>query len=209
MTESIAPASERSTTTPTKSGAMSQPDLKLAAFHWKEGENNRFEFAVLASEIVGNYDEGATKALADKIGRSVTTVQNFSKIGKLWRIMIEIYPREAEIFRADLQTSHWLPVARQWDNGEMSLDGAKSWFTLCLKEKWTVEKFRSQLPTSEGRSEFVKDVNQFKARLGGLVEFAQSRLVHSPAFDVNPLFYPQFVRVTKLFLALADKVVNK
>jgi hypothetical protein len=188
----------------------SQPEtLKLATFHWREGESNRFEFAVLASEIVGSYEEGATKELANKIKRSVTTVQNFAKVGQLWNAMLRAYPSQSEILREELPVSFWLPVARQWSNGEMTLDGVYSWFVLCQKEGWTVEQFRSHLPTSGGHSEFVKDVNQFKARLSTMAEFAKEKFVHGPAFDINPLFYSQFMRITKLFLALAEKVVNK
>jgi len=194
----------------TKSGVNSQPDtLKMAAFHWKQGEDNRFEFAVIASQIVGNYDEGATVELAKRIKRSVTLVQNYAKAGQLWNAMLRAYPSQSEIMREELPISFWVPIARQWANGEMTIDGVQSWFTLCMKEGWTVEKFRSQLPTSEGRSEMVKSVKQFTAWVDRGMAFIENDLIHAPAFDVNPLFYSQFVRVLKIAKRLAEKVIVK
>lgn len=176
---------------------------------WYRSESDRFEFAVLATSVVGNYEPGKTQELADKIKRSPTTVQNYAKVGFLWLAMVEKYPAEAETFRDELQTSYWLPVARQWANGEMTLDGVKSWFELCVKKGWTVEQFRTQLPTSEGTSEMVKSVKQFVAWVDRGMAFIESELIHAPAFDVNPMYYKQFIRILKMAKDLAEKVVKK
>jgi len=186
----------------------SQPAaIKFAVEKWQKGEDYRFNFAVQAAEIVGKYEEGATLELAKQIKRSITTVQNFSKVGNLWSAMLRAYPSQSEIIREELPVSFWLPVARQYCNGEMTIDGAYSWFNLCMKEGWTVEKFRSQLPTSEGRSEMVKSVKQFEAWLDRGMAFIESDLIHSPAFDVNPVVYKQFIRILKIAKVLAKKVV--
>ena len=182
--------------------------FNLAVDAWYKSESDRFDFAILATSVVGNYEKGKTQELADKIKRSPTTVQNYAKVGFLWLAMVEKYPSESEAFRDELQTSYWLPVARQWANEEMTLDGVKSWFDLCIQKGWTVEQFRTQLPTSEGRSEMVKSVKQFVAWVDRGMAFIESELIHAPAFDVNPIVYPQFVRVLKIAKRLAEKVVR-
>lgn len=175
----------------------------------REGEEKRFDLFVEVATIVGNYEEGKTKDLVKELKRSATTIQNWAKVGKLWEQMLKYYPSDAEILRAELQTSHWLPVARQWANGEMSLDGAYSWLKLCHKEDWTVEKFGSQLPSSNGTSEMIKSAKQFIAWADKGIAFMENDLIHAPAFDINPKFYPRFIRVLKMAKTLAEKVVQK
>src|SRR5688572_27518326 len=79
---------------------------------YHEGKEKVFDFCIEAACVVGNYDEGRTQALADKILRSKTTVQNMAKVGHLWAAILKAYPSHAELLRDDLHTSHWLPVAR-------------------------------------------------------------------------------------------------
>lgn len=95
----------------TPSPLNSQPDeYAKAARLWKEGDAKRFEAAEEFAGVVGNFDEGKTKALAARAFVSITTVQNYAKVGKLWLEMVRVYPSDAEMLRDEIETGFWLPV---------------------------------------------------------------------------------------------------
>lgn len=175
---------------------------------WNEGKDRMFEFCVEASAVVGDYTAGKTQELADRILRSATTVQNYAKVGRLWDAILKAYPSHAEIMREDLHVSHWLPVARLWAGDLVTTDGAYSWLCLCRKNKWTVEKFRTQLPTVEGKSEMAKTVKQFEFKVTGLLEDID-RFAVEPAFDVNVEVYKEFYAALKHVKELAPRVMRK
>lgn len=175
---------------------------------WNEGKEKLFEFCVKLSGFVGNYEVGRTQQIAALIGRSPTTVQNYAKVGHLWTATLQTYPSHAELLRDDLHVSHWLPVARLWDGGLVTLDGAFEWLKLCRKKKWTVEKFRTQLPTIEGRSEMAKTVKQLEFKVGGLIADIENFAV-SPAFDVDIENYQEFYALLMAVKELAPLVMRR
>lgn len=192
-----------------RSRVNSQPDEYAKAVRlWNEGKEKLFDFCVEAAAVVGDYTPGQTQALADMILRSPTTVQNYAKVGNLWAAVLKGFPSHAELLRDDLHVSHWLPVARLWAGDLITTDGAKEWLWLCRKSKWTVEKFRTQLPTVEGRSEMAKTVKQFEFKVGGLIADIEYFEV-SPAFDVDVEVYKEFYAALKRVKELAPRVMRK
>jgi hypothetical protein len=193
----------------TPSPLNSQPDEYARAVRlYHEGKEKVFEFCIEAAGVVGNYDEGKTQVLADKILRSKTTVQNMAKVGHLWAAILKAYPSHAELLRDDLHTSHWLPVARHWAGELITLDGAYSWLWLCRKERWTVEVFRTKLPTVDGKSEMVTTMKQLEFKIGGLMA-AIDNFASSPAFDVDVAKYKEFYAALKVVKELAPHVIRK
>lgn len=170
----------------------SQPEITSAIECWKDGENGRFEFCVQAAAVVGKYKEGGTIALANGILRSVSSVQNYAKVGQLWQAM---NPQDAEHYRSEVLYSYWPPVARLWSNETISITGACHWFDEVITNKFTVEKFMSLLPTSEGKSVWKKSAKRWMTQAK---EFAENDLINSPAFDVDPKQYKKVIRALKL-----------
>jgi len=177
---------------------------------WNEGKASLFEFCVEASHIVGNYDEGKTIELAERIMRSVSQTQNYAKVGKLWEALISAYPSQAELLREDLHPSHWLPVSRLWVGELITLEGALQWLILCRKNKWTVEKFRNQLPTvdKEFQSEYARTVKQLEFKTQSLMATIEEAMT-APAFGVDEKEYKKFHRALKLVKGRAPKVMRK
>lgn len=192
------------------SGVNSQPvdEYTRAVRLWNEGKEKMFDFCIEAAGVVGNYEEGKTIALAAKINRNKTTLQNYAKVGHLWAAILKAYPSHAEILRDDLHTSHWLPVARLWAGDLISLDGSYSWLWLCRKERWTVEVFRTKLPTVEGKSEMVTTIKQLEFKIDGLMA-AIDNFHASPAFDVDVAKYSEFYAALKVVKELAPHVIRK
>lgn len=192
-----------------ETNSQPRPDEYAKAVRlWNEGKEKLFDFCVEAAAVVGDYTPGQTQALADLILRSATTVQNYAKVGNLWAAILNAFPSHAEVLRDDLHVSHWLPVARLWSGDLITTDGAKEWLWLCRKSKWTVEKFRTQLPTVEGRSEMAKTVKQFEYKVSGLIADIENFEV-SPAFDVDVEVYKEFYALLKQVKELAPRVMRK
>jgi hypothetical protein len=175
---------------------------------WNEGKEKLFDFCIEAASVVGLYEEGKTRELAAKIRRSNTTTQNYAKVGHLWAAILKVHPSTAELLRDDLHPSHWLPVARQWHGGLMTLDGAYSWLWLCRQEGWTVEVFRQKLPTIEGRSEMAKTVKQIEFKVGALMADIDN-FASSPAFDVDVAAYKEFYEALRVVKEIAPRVMRK
>jgi len=166
--------------------------IENAIKHWVQSEDNKFEFCVIAAEIVGKYDEGATIELAKKIERSVSSVQNYARVGRLWSAM---NPQKAEDYRFEVQYSFWSLLAPLWDNKVIDMQGVYHWMDEKIANKWTVEKMRSLLPTNDGKSLWKKSAKRF---LKTTAEFMDAELISSPAFDVDVEQYKKTVRALRL-----------
>lgn len=135
-------------------------EVEQAAYHWKKGARELFEFAILADTIVGKRN-GETVTLARKIRRSPATIETYAKGGKLWLAMLEKYPSDSEILRDALEISFWNSVGRVWAAGVIDLQQAKNFLEEAAKEKMVVEAFRIKLPAIDGRqSPFVRTMKK-------------------------------------------------
>lgn len=175
---------------------------------WNEGKEKMFDFCIEAAGVVGNYEPGKTQALADKILRSATTVQNYAKVGHLWAAILKAYPSHAELLRDDLHTSHFLPVARLLVGNLVTLDGAYAWLWLCRKERWTVEVFRTKLPTVEGKSEYAVTMKRLQFKTDSLMATIEEAM-DSPAFDIDEKQYKKLQRALRLVKGRAANVMYK
>jgi len=184
---------------PLKSG---QPPIKEAVECWNSAEADRFEFCVLASQIVGRYEDGATLELAAKISRSPSTVHNYAKVGELWSAM---KPQDAEHYRDAVAYSFWPPLAQLWKNDAIKMTGVIHWMDEKIEHKWTLEKFRSLLPSCEGRSIWRKSAKQW---LKQTAQYMDEELINSPAFDIDPKEYKKVVRALKLARGRIEKAVT-
>jgi len=175
--------------------------IETAVTCWENSENDRFEFCVLASSVVGKYTD-KTQKLADRIERSLSTVQNYAKVGELWQAM---EPQDAEKYRVALKYSFWPPVASLWKNKVIGMTEVKHWFDEAIEHHWTVEKLRSMLPTVEGKSVWRKSVKRWMKQSQ---EFIETELINSPAFDVDPKEYKKVIRALKLTAARIKKATE-
>ena len=181
----------------------SEPDIiETAVACWEDSENDRFQFCVYASTIVGQYSP-KTQQLADRIERSLSTVQNYAKVGELWQAM---NPQDAEHYRDALKYSFWPPVAALWKNKVIGMTGVKHWFDEAIEHHWTVEKLRSRLPTGEGKSVWKVSARRFMKQAQ---EFIDTELINSPAFDVDPKQYKKVIRALKLTTARIKKATEE
>ena len=171
-----------------------------AASEWSDGEASRFEFAILAGEIVGKYEDGWTKALATKIKRSVSTVQNYARVGDLWRDMLKHYNSKAETLRDELAISFWLPVATLYRNDEIGLSGIVQWLERCVKQKWTVEEFRSQLPHSK------KEEKPLIESAPALVQLLNWKVINAPMLGMTDKQARDIIRAGKLLAGRLEKL---
>jgi hypothetical protein len=174
--------------------------VETAVGEWNDGEASRFGFAIMAAEIVGQYEDGWTKALAAKIKRSVSTVQNYAKAGVLWRDMLKHYNSRAETLRDELAISFWLPVAVLYVNDEIILSGATQWLERCVKQKWTVEEFRSQLPHSRKEE---KPLIESAAYLAHMLDW---RVINAPMLGMTDKEARDIIRAGKLLVGRLRKV---
>ncbi len=170
----------------------SQRDIAEAVEYWNHSEGNRFDFCVKASEIVGKYSEGATVKLAERIERSVSTVQNCAAVGELW---VAMSPRQAEDYRDAVQYSFWLPLAQLWKAEIIDMDMVFHWMDEKLKNKWTVEQMRAKLPVKGNSSVWKKSAKKF---LKTTAEFMDAELINAPAFDVEEIQYRKVIRALRL-----------
>lgn len=175
--------------------------IETAVACWENSENDRFEFCVLASSVVGKYTD-KTQKLADRIERSLSTVQNYAKVGELWQAM---EPQDAEGYRDALKYSFWPPVAALWKNKVIGMTGVKHWFDEAIEHHWTVEKLRGMLPTVEGKSVWKKSAKRWMKQSQ---EFIETELIDSPAFDVDPKEYKKVIRALKLTTARIKKATE-
>jgi len=176
--------------------------VETAVGEWNDGEASRFEFAILAADIVGQYEEGWTKELAAQIKRSVSTVQNYAKAGILWRDMLKHYNSKAETLRDELAISFWLPVAVLYIHDEINLSGAVQWMERCTKQKWTVEEFRAQLPHSRKEE---KPLIESAASLAQMLEW---KVINAPMLGITDKQTKEIIRAGKLLAGRLRKVAK-
>jgi len=169
-----------------------QPLVDEAVACWMDAEENRFEFCVKANEVVGKYEEGATVELARQIERSISTVQNYARVGKMWNKMNS---QKAEIYRDEIKYSFWALLAPLWDNKVIDMQGVYHWLDEKKENKWTVENMRAKLPTIDGKSVWKKSAKQFLRMTQRMID---AELLNSPALDVDPEDYIKIVRALKL-----------
>ena len=193
MTVSL--SNSQSTTNPAKR-------VDSAVGEWNDGEASRFEFAIRAAEIVGQYEDGWTKALAAKIKRSVSTVQNYAKAGVLWRDMLKHYNSKAETLRDELAISFWLPCAVLYVNDEVGLSGIVQWMERCVKQKWTVEEFRAQLPHSR------KEEKPLVETAASLAQMLDWKVNNAPMLGLTDKQAKEIIRAGKLLAGRLRKVAQ-
>ena len=176
---------------------------KRAVAEWQAGEGHRFEFAVEAAAVVGNYDEGATKQLARDIRRSVPTVQNYARAGKLWLELLHADSAKAETLRDELPISFWLPVASLYNRNVITRNLV--WRLLNLAKGMTVEDFRSHLSTTYGDPKPEKPLAE-TAEADALE--IERRFVNAPALGLTDKQFRDINRAGKLLAGKLRKVVK-
>lgn len=193
-----------------------QPAVHAKAVRlWNEGEAKRFEFCEEAAGVVGNYDKGKTKSLADGIFRSVTRVQDLAKVGKLWLEIVKVYPSDAELLRDELQVGFWEPVARLYAQGQITLAGAYMWLKVCRTRKkteqgFTVERFRSGLPSVDGTVvlEYEATMKQLQFRADSFMATLEEAMT-APSLGADPKEYKKLQRALRLVKGRAARVMRK
>jgi hypothetical protein len=152
------------------------PTVENAVRDWNKGQDFLFEFALKAHAVVGRRD-GGTEVLAQKIRRSVDTVESYAAAGYLWEDMIEAFPSDSEICRDVLQVSFWIAIGEKYKSGMIDLVGAKNWLDEVVNNGWTVEKLRSMLPNKRaGESTFTRSLKK-------IAHVIERDILNAPALD--------------------------
>ncbi len=172
---------------------------KAAVHFWNEGQASLFDFAIVASGIVGKRD-GGTERLAKKINRHPSTVERYAKGGLLWLAMLEQYPSQAEILRDGLEISYWNDVGRAYVSKLMDLSQAKASLEFAKEQGWTVEKLRTMLPTkSAGHS-------TIRAKATQAANFLEDEIIKAPAKDVDEKIYKVTYKLVKVAIVWLRKL---
>ena len=147
-----------------------------AAAKWNGAEGERFEFGILAEPIVGSKPLGEANSevheLATMINRSVSTVYDFAHIGRLWKGVIQRWPSQGEVLRADVSLGFWEAVARLYSKG-MPLVECKEWLERAQGDDIILEEFRKQLPRAGEPNPFrrwLKKLSEWSAHLWSLTD---------------------------------------
>ena len=177
-------------------------EIKEAVHAWQDGESSRFEFAVIADGVVGGYEEGATKELAAQIKRSVATVQNYAKAGKLWKELLQADGGRAEIIRDALPISYCVKLASLYYNGTLGRSAVWTWFDRTIKQGWTVEEFYQQLPRPP---KVDKPLIEIAEKWAGDIEYY---IVNAPMLDIDPQTARRINRAGKLLAGQLRKVAK-
>ena len=172
-----------------------------AVQYWEGGQAELFSFAVSCAQIVG-LRNGETLKLSNRLHISVDTVERYAKGGILWNDMLKYKPRESEVLREALYISFWNDIGRLYVSEELSLDGAWHWLDEAYKNKWTVEKLRSMLPT-KGKTSNIK---RSAAKIANLIN---AELINAPAFDVDPHVYKVTRKLAVVTVRWLDKLAGK
>lgn len=180
----------------------SQRDINEAINYWEHAEGNRFDFCVKASEIVGKYDMGATKKLADGIERSISTVQNCASVGDLW---VAMPPRQAEDYRDAVKFSFWLLLAPLWKANIIDMEMVFHWMDEKIKNNWSVDQMRAKLPTRGNKSVWKTSARRF---LNTTKEFMEAELINAPALDVDANKYKKALRALVLARGRIEKCIS-
>lgn len=185
-------------------GKVSQLDDAVAA--WQAGGDSMMEFCILASHIVGQREDGKTKQLGDRIQRSEDTVERYARAGLLYRAYETTYGGvDSERVRIALDWQYWVSVAQLWNKNFMDIRGVKHWFEEAIDSRWSYEKFRSMLPTLDGKSVWKKSA---KAWMKQSSEFLKAEIINSPAMDVDPIEYKKVTRAAKLLYARLERAIK-
>lgn len=180
-------------------------DIDEAAAAWEAGTDSMMEFCILASNIVGQREEGRTKQLGDRIHRSEDTVERYARAGLLYCAYETTYGGvDSERVRDALDWQYWVAIAQLWSKNCIDLRGVKHWFDEAIDNRWSYEKFRSMLPASDGKSVWKKSA---KAWMKQSSEFLKNDLLNSPALDVDPKEYKKVVRAMKLLNARMERAI--
>ena len=168
------------------------PTVRNAVRDWNKGRDFLFEFAVKASVIVGRRD-GGTKELAKLIKREVDTVERYAAAGLLWTDMLREYPADSETLRDYLDISFWSAVGVKYKAGLLPLEKAVEFMNEATRQKMTVEKARTMLPSVR-----VGD-SPFKRALRKIHDVIEKDIIEAPALEsgMNDKEYRQFIRMAK------------
>jgi len=199
-------------------------EVESAVIFWDEGQASLFEFAIVASTVVGRRN-GDTERLAQRIRRDVSTVELYAKGGILWGEALTYYPSDSELLRNQLQISFWNAVGsvyvrnvkadhKRFTAGEITADELKKSIAFNLrtainflqdadKNGWTVDKLRTMLPT-ENVSE-----SPFTRAMKRIYRVLDKDIINQPALNsgMDDKQYKRLVRVAKMFQAIAKRFV--
>ena len=171
---------------------------------WNDGQVSLFDFAIRCNEVVG-LRNGETARLAKRIKRDPSTVELYAKGGGLWLAMLEKYPSEAELLRDSMQISFWNAAGSKVSANLMSVESAKAALEHANEECWTVDKFRSMLPTHKvGDSPFKRTVKK-------IVTMFEKEIIGQPALEsgMNDKEYRRFIRLAQAFVWMAKKFTEE
>lgn len=132
--------------------SMIDKRISQAAEYYRRSDTNIKYVAIIAGNVVGTYGDGATQAIADKIQRSVATVQNYAhaywQYQKL-RYAIEDTKHIRKLWRK-LPVSHWWLV---YDNINSCVDAAY-YLSMAEVHKWSgrrmLAEFRADYEAQNG-----------------------------------------------------------
>lgn len=124
-------------------------DLEAAARAWGKADESLWSFAPLAAAVVGRHIDGLTAELARRIGRSSDAVEGYASGYRLLVKLLERYPSQSEILRADLSIGHWIAVSKKWKSKWITLTDAANYLNMAVKENLSVEDLRRKLPSND------------------------------------------------------------
>lgn len=125
-----------------------QAEIEAAVKAWGKSNDNLWDFAEKAAPIVGKRD-GRTDVLAKRIGRSVDSVEAYAKAWKLREKLLMRYPHYAEEWLDELYIGHFVPVARKWAAGWITLTDCANYLNMAVKEHLSVDDLRTKLPSND------------------------------------------------------------
>lgn len=145
--------------------------LSLAADLYQKGDAYRWKFALVAARIVGQYQNGATQELADKINRSVSRVEDLADAGKAWRVLCHHIPRE---YRDGHGTSVF---THAWRLLKLGIDSEALADALVELEGHRPESVKSHLSGFFGLPEREVKPETWKRRMDDLIAHLDKRVM--------------------------------
>ena len=118
----------------------------------QHGNRNLWEAAILAASIVGEYAEGGTRAIADRAGRSVSSVENWAHAWQLYADLRNQLRTCAELrsLRPELSVTHFAVMwdaVNKWGIVPADVMQLLRWMVSCKQngERWSVDALRREL----------------------------------------------------------------
>lgn len=137
--------------------------LSRIATNWKQGESARWLVADEAALVVGQYANGATQEIADALVVSVDTIERLARAGRAWKCIKQRV--DDSVALRNLSTSYFDAVGKCVENGLLDWSDAYEWLMDCLQDRWTIEKFRAQLPSKSEPNDYRKTCESYAKKI--------------------------------------------